>query len=164
MKKLFLIILEGLVPSSSVWKEIFHDLEFVEIVDSIPEECDALVVTPCRCEAFGCPAGKTDENIGVMYIYDQNDLSAKYRYHPRFLISNAVWKKDPQLIEAVRQRMTAFVKAVSEFNKTSCLPIEQPAIKTETLGFWKDYSDEIQEQAIYILKTELVSAFRKLNE
>jgi hypothetical protein len=59
--------------------------------------------------------------------------------------------------------MRAFVKAVSEFNKTSLL-IEQPAIKTETFGFWQDYSDEIQEQAIFVLKAEIVNAFAGVNK
>jgi hypothetical protein len=164
MKTIFLIVLEDFVPSISIWKKIFSDFKYVKIVNNIPEECDALVVSPSRCDAFGCPAGKKEENIGVMYIYDQHELPEKYRYHPRFLISNAVWKKDPHIIEAVEKRAKAFTKAISEFNKNFSLPIKKPAIKTETLGFWQDYSDEIQIQAINALKVALTSVFRKSNE
>lgn len=148
--------MKDFVPPISIWESMFHDLDYVEVVSDIPKECDALVVSPGRCDVFGCPAGTTEETSGVMYVYDQKELPEKYQHHPRFLISNAVWKTDPKLIQAVQKRIQALVKALTEYNTRASLLIQQPAIKTETLGFWREYSDDIQQKAMYTLKRELM--------
>lgn len=164
MKTIFLIILDGYVPSISIWKDIFSDLEFIKIVNEIPTECDAIVVSPSICDVFGCQAGKNEDDFGIMCIYDQFDLPEKHQCHPRFLISNAIWKEDPYLLEAISIRVFALFKAISQFNRNSLFAIEKPAIKTEILGFWRSYPDAIQEEAISVLKSALVCNFAHLNK
>lgn len=165
MKKIYLVILDDFVLPFSTWDMIFNDLNFIEIVNTIiPEECDAVVVSPTLCEIFGCHAGSSEENSGVMSIYDQDILPKQYRHKPRFLISNAVWQKEPKLLKAVQYRVKALTQVLTVYNKSTFVPIQRIAIKTEILGFWQRYSKDSQEKAIHILKDELIELYRVMGD
>lgn len=136
------------------WKAVFEKCPTVHITKNATEG-DAVVMPVIWCERFGCPAGTSEETLGVMYVYDLWSYTGNADRHPRFIISNAVWKKEPPFDLAVKLRLIALQDAIERVAITHDWQISSVRIDTSLLLDWKQVHHKDVEKAITAVRTAI---------
>jgi hypothetical protein len=147
------------LPDKSLWLSLFSRCKHVTITEERHADADAALVSVSRCEKFGCRSGSSDETLGVMAIYDSWKFEESNPFFPRFQVSNAVWRNDPPLEIAVARRLDILAATLTEFNQDAEEPLRSINIDCATLGFWAEYSDEVQKKPLGVVKAKIEEHF-----
>lgn len=142
-------------PPLQKWIDAFAGSSQVRITTEQTPDADAALVSAYRCEAYGCRAGSTEDTLGIMNVYDTWNFELPNQRYPRILISNAVWRKDPPLLEAIDRRFGILAGTLDRFDRTGVLRIRSLAIDCAVLGFWQDYPCSVQIQGIALCRTRI---------
>jgi hypothetical protein len=110
-------------------------------------QLDAALVSVGRCEKYGCRAGSTDDTLGRMEVFDSWNYEPPGNF-PRFQISNAVWRSDPALLEAVVSRLNILERTIDNYNTSHAEAIQSLMITAGVLGFWSRHTEAEQREAI----------------
>lgn len=159
IQRIVLVVTEGQMPAVTYWHKVFQRCSKVTLQTTSLVTTDAMLVSVMRCEPFGCRAGSTNDTLGRMFMYDRWFFERPLQELPRYLISNAVWRDDPPLQDAITQRLDILGETIAQFNATNHTSITSLGIDCATLGFWREHTFEEQELAISVLHNKIEQHF-----
>jgi hypothetical protein len=123
--------------------------ELAPTTQELTTQTDAALVSASACDRYGNKAGSSEATLGHMYLFDTTQFGYKEPPNaPRFLISNAVWRKDPPLLDAVEKRLTLLRSIVDEHNAAHQSRIHSVTIHAAVLGGWNEYPEKMQMDGI----------------
>ena len=129
-----------------VWEAALRGTR-VTVVHELTVRTDAALVSPSLCDKYGCKAGSSNDTLGRMYVFDPSEHGVTDKV-AKFLISNAVWRSDPPLLEAVERRLSLLESTIVDFNNGHQNQIGSVTIFAAVLGMWRDYNDDEQGKGI----------------
>jgi hypothetical protein len=144
----------------AAWNEILRSMQLISIINS-PKNVHAMarLTSVMRCESYGCPTGLRPDTWGQMYIYDDWSFGISNYSYPRYYISNAIWQKEPSLLDALQWRIDILFSTITTFNFSAHDPIETLIIDKAVLGEWTNYPFEERYGAIVLLRDILSERF-----
>lgn len=145
------LLLSPRASSVDMWRDILEMFPDIYVLEYPSSDYDAILTSALRCERYGCRSGSTDDTLGRMEVFDAWLFEEPHStVFPRFNISNAVWRKDPPLLDAVQFRLLELYRCLNVFNKGINTPIRSLIIDTATLGVWSKATTSEQRQAVHL--------------
>jgi hypothetical protein len=124
----------------------------VSVAQELTVQTDAALVSASACDRYGCKAGSSEATLGRMYLFDTKQFGLSEPPNaPRYFISNAVWRKDPPLLDAIEKRLALVQSIVDEHNAAHQAHqerIRSITIYAAVLGGWNDYPEKVQMEGI----------------
>ncbi len=159
IERVVLLVNQLQVPTINQWRDFLGRPTNIEAAENWPTHTDAALVLVYRCDSYGCRAGSTVDTLGVMYIFDTWQYEPPTALYPRWLISNAVWRTEAPLEQAVSQRLTILAATLRNHNLEVESPIRSLTVDCAVLGMWSNYPHEQQEIAIATVAEQLPKLF-----
>ena len=142
----------------SLWERVFPSSSAIRIATERRADTDALLTSVMRCDEYGCPAGSSDDTLGKMYIFDTWQFEPPNEFYPRYLISNAVWRKELPILTAIERRMEILAETLRDANERGRYNIRSITIEVGVL-LVDDSPPEVQEAAIHVIKDKVAELF-----